>query len=86
MILPEKSFSGNILVILDDSRGQKINFKVKYDFNIYATNWSTYNTLFWFDFDRLSNSSRVLMIIHHQSELIRRREIMKGWWRGVKKC
>ena len=32
MILPEKSFSGNILVILDDPLDQK----VKYDFNIYA--------------------------------------------------
>ena len=34
MILPEKSLSGNILVILDDLPGQKVNFKVKYDFNI----------------------------------------------------
>ena len=42
--LPEKSFSSNILMILDDPRGQKSNFKVKYAFNIYATNWSTYNT------------------------------------------
>ena len=46
MILPEKSFAGNILVILDDPLGQKVNFKVKYDFNISATNWSMYNTLF----------------------------------------
>ena len=51
MILPEKSFSGTILVILDDPLGRKVNFKVKYDFNIYATDWSTYNTLFWCDFD-----------------------------------
>ena len=35
MILPEKYFSDNILVILDDPLSQKINFKVKYDFNIY---------------------------------------------------
>ena len=48
MILPEKSFSGTIL---DDPLGQKVNFKVKYDFTIYATNWSTYNALFWCDFD-----------------------------------
>ena len=53
MILPEKSFSGDILVILDDPLGQKVNFKIKYDFNIFATNWSTYNTLFWCDFDRI---------------------------------
>ena len=46
VILSNKSFSGNILVILDDPLGQKVNFKVKYDFNISATNWSTYNTLF----------------------------------------
>ena len=46
MILPEKSISGTILGILDDPLGQKTNFKVKYDFNIYATNWSTYNTCF----------------------------------------
>ena len=51
MILPEKSFPGNSLVLLDDPLGQKVNFKVKYDFNIFATNWSTYNTLFWCDFD-----------------------------------
>ena len=51
MILPEKSFSGTILTILDDPLGQKVNFKVKYDFNIYTTNWSTHNTLFWCDFD-----------------------------------
>ena len=51
MILPEKSFSGDILMILDDPLGQKVNFKVKYDFNISATNWGTYNTLFWCDFD-----------------------------------
>ena len=50
MILPEKSFSGSILVILDDPPGQKVNFKVKYDFSISAINWSTYNTLFWSDF------------------------------------
>ena len=35
MILPEKYFSGTILVILDDPLGQKVNFKIKYDFNIY---------------------------------------------------
>ena len=46
VILPEKSFFGNILVILDDLLDQKVNFNVKYDFNILATNWSTYNTLF----------------------------------------
>ena len=34
MILPEKSFSGTILVILYDPLGQKVNFKVKNDFNI----------------------------------------------------
>ena len=51
MILCGKSFSGTILVILDDSLGQKVNFKVKYDFTIYATYWSTYNTLLWCDFD-----------------------------------
>ena len=32
VILPEISFSDNILVILDDLLGQKVNFKVKYDF------------------------------------------------------
>ena len=51
MILPEKSFSGNILVFLDDLLGQKVKFKVNYDLYISATNWSTYNTLFWCDFD-----------------------------------
>ena len=51
MILPEKSFSGTILAILDDPLGQMVNFKVKYDFNIYPTNWNTYNTLFWCDCD-----------------------------------
>ena len=51
MILLEKTFSVNILAILDDSLGQKVDFKDKYDFNISATNWSTYNTLFWRDFD-----------------------------------
>ena len=51
MIFPEKSFSVNILVILDDHLGQKVNFKVKYDFNISATDLRTYNTLFWCDFD-----------------------------------
>ena len=51
MILPEKSFTGTILVILDDPVGQKVNFKVKHDFNMYATNCSMYNTLFWCDFD-----------------------------------
>ena len=51
MILPEKSFSDNILVILDDPIVEKVNFKVKYDFNKSATNWSTYNTLFWCDFN-----------------------------------
>ena len=35
MILPEKSFSGIILVILDDPPGQKVNFKVKYVFFTY---------------------------------------------------
>ena len=35
VILPEKSFSDNILVILDDPLGQKVNFKVKYAFSIY---------------------------------------------------
>ena len=44
VISSEKSFSGIFLVLLDDPLGQKVNFKVKYDFNIYATNWSTYNT------------------------------------------
>ena len=51
IILPEKSFSCPILVILDNPLDQKVNFKVKYNFNIYATNWSMYNTLFWCDFD-----------------------------------
>ena len=51
MILPEQSFSGNIFVILDDPLGQKVNFKVKYDFTISAINWYTFNTLFWCDFD-----------------------------------
>ena len=30
MILPEKSFSCNMLVFLDDPLGQKFNFRVKY--------------------------------------------------------
>ena len=34
VILPQNSFSGNILVILDDPRGQKVYFKVKYDFSM----------------------------------------------------
>ena len=31
-----------------------------------------------------SISSMVVMIKNHQSEMIRRREVIKGWWRGVK--
>ena len=38
VILPEISFSGKLLVILDDHLGQKVNFIVNYDFNISATN------------------------------------------------
>ena len=31
------------------------------------------------------NYSRVLMNKHHQSEMIRRREVIEGWWGGIKK-
>ena len=51
VILSEKSFSGIFLLILDDPLAQKVNCKVKCDFNIYATNCSMYNTLFWCDFN-----------------------------------
>ena len=75
MILSEKYFSDNIFAILDDPSGQEVNFKVKYDFNIYATNWGTVIHCL---------GSRDLIIKHHQSEMIRGREVIKRWWRGVK--
>ena len=31
-----------------------------------------------------SNFSRVLMIKHHQTKMIRRRGAIKGWWKSIK--
>ena len=59
--LPEKSSSDNILVILDDPLGQKVNFKVKYV--IYMLQIGARIThCFGVILTGLSNSSRVLMI------------------------